>query len=941
MKKKIFCFLIMVVVQLSNFIFGAIPAEERAALIALYNSTNGDGWYNNSGWKTPPLDSDGFSMPGTEGNWNGVYIPGDTVTWISLEFNYLKGSIPPELGNLNNLQYLIMDYNQLSGSIPPELGNLSNLQYLSIYGNQLSGCIPSQLGNLGNLFWLELGWNQLSCGIPSELGNLSNLQYLMIESNQLGGGIPPELGNLNNLQVLLLEGNRLRGSIPRELGNLSNLTAFILNDNQLSGRIPSQLGNLNNLQYLWLQGNQLTGIPPELGNLSNLLELFMFNNQLSGSIPPELGKLGNLQYFLMDHNLLSGSIPSELGNLNNLQCLFLSHNQLSGIIPTRFRNLTSLDYLDIDYNCLSANDPALRIWLRNHAPYWDAHQDQCNGGSTTPIVMTDPVSSITSNSAVCGGNVTSEGGAMVTSRGICWSTVTNPTTADSKTNNGAGTGSFTARITGLHVNTTYYVRAYATNIVGTSYGSNMSFTITEPKMHLSHTRLTFGALMSEGVTGAQTVLITNTGSGVLNWTASGNASWLSLSASSGTGDSVLSVSVDPGGLAVGSYTGTITITDPNALNSPQSVSVELQVYDHGTTTAPFGEFTTPVEGSSVYNSIPISGWVLDDIRVENVRIYNDNTYIGEAVFVEGARPDIEAAFPTYPNNYKAGWGYMFLTNFLPNGGNGTYTISAKATDREGNEVTLGTKSITVDNGHAVKPFGSIDTPNQGGTASGKNFANYGWALTPQPNSIPVDGSTINVVIDGVVKGHPVYNVFRSDIAALFPGYANTNGAVGYFYFDTTKLTNGVHTMAWIVTDNAGNSEGIGSRYFSVLNTEANGDTSKLNDTCLSQDELSYQQNQSLETGGEIYIELQELERVEIKLSGERVAPQAIRVDGYLVVSDQLRALPIGSTLDKDRGVFYWQPGPGFVGEYRFVFIGKNYSGQYTKKNIVVNIKPKQ
>jgi hypothetical protein len=332
-----------------------------------------------------------------------------------------------------------------------------------------------------------------------------------------------------------------------------------------------------------------------------------------------------------------------------------------------------------------------------------------------------------------------------------------------------------------------------------------------------------------------------------------------------------------------------------------------------------------------------------------VKIYNDDAYIGDAVFVEGARPDVETAYPTYPNNYKAGWGYMLLTHFLPDGGNGTYTLMAKATDMEGNEVTLDSKTITIDNAHAVKPFGAIDTPTQGGTASGKNFVNYGWALTPQPNNIPVDGSTINVVIDGMVKGRPVYNIFRSDIAALFPGYANTNGAVGYYYSDTTKLANGVHTIAWTVTDNAGNSDGIGSRYFSVMNTETGdqgsggkGRAEARKSGRAEKDECSPvfdPYSRSLAFDGIINIEIKELERVEINLPGPGGAPQAIWYEGYLVVGDRLRELPIGSTLDKERGVFYWQPGPGFIGEYRIVFIEKDNDGQLTRKNIVVNIKP--
>jgi hypothetical protein len=74
-----------------------------------------------------------------------------------------------------------------------------------------------------------------------------------------------------------------------------------------------------------------------------------------------------------------------------------------------------------------------------------------------------------------------------------------------------------------------------------------------------------------------------------------------------------------------------------------------------------------------------------------------------------------------------------------------------------------------------------------------------------------------VFIDNVPVGHPTYNQPRSDIATLFPGYANSNGPVGYFYIDTTTLTNGVHTISWLVTDGLGSASGIGSRYFTVSN----------------------------------------------------------------------------------------------------------------------------
>ena len=88
-----------------------------------------------------------------------------------------------------------------------------------------------------------------------------------------------------------------------------------------------------------------------------------------------------------------------------------------------------------------------------------------------PTIVTTTISAITSNSALCGGNITSDGGASITARGVCWSTSQNPTIADSNTNDGTGAGSFTSSLTNLTAGTTYYVRAYATNSVGTSYGA--------------------------------------------------------------------------------------------------------------------------------------------------------------------------------------------------------------------------------------------------------------------------------------------------------------------------------------------------------------------------------------------------------------------------------------------------------------------------------------
>lgn len=241
-------------------------------------------------------------------------------------------------------------------------------------------------------------------------------------------------------------------------------------------------------------------------------------------------------------------------------------------------------------------------------------------------------------------------------------------------------------------------------------------------------------------------------------------------------------------------------------------------------TAPFGHVDTPADAASVAGELGVTGWALDNAGIRDVRVYRNpvageapgRVLIGVADFVRGARPDVQAAYPSMPNSDRAGWGLMILTNMLPNQGNGTFVLSAVATNLAGLETVIGQRSITGVNATSELPFGTIDTPGQGQEVSG-TIINFGWVLTPSPLGIPLDGHTIDVFIDGVAVGHPVYNQYRSDIATLFPGYANSNGAVGYFIIDTRLLTNGLHSIAWSVRDSAGRTNGIGSRFFRVNN----------------------------------------------------------------------------------------------------------------------------
>lgn len=477
-----------------------------------------------------------------------------------------------------------------------------------------------------------------------------------------------------------------------------------------------------------------------------------------------------------------------------------------------------------------------------------------------------------------------------------------------------------------------------------------------PRIALSPKSLNFTADTAGNSGGDQSFLVTNSGGGDINWTASADQAWIGYSPSAGTNAGTVMVSVDPTGLAEGVYKGLVTIADAAASNSPQTVRVKLTVKDPSSSEKPFGVFSTPIDGTTVMSSVPFTGWALDDMGVESVKLFLKDggklKYIDDVVFVEGARPDVELMYPYYPNNNKAGWGYMMLTNYLPNGGNGSYTFHAVATDVEGNEVTLGTKTITVDNANAVKPLGAIDTPEQGGIASGASYRNQGWVLTPMPNKIPEDGSTIDVYVDGAHLGNPTYNIYREDVATLFPGYANSSGAMAYFDFDTTLYESGIHTIYWTATDDAGNTDGVGSRFFKILNT--GGLRSGAQSTALYFDteeieKLPQVRHQTLsvregfrkdaqpgtapfDDNGSPVITLKRSGRLEFKVSDN-----ATVIAGYMRVGDELRMLPVGSTLRSGTGMFYWHAVPAFAGHFRLVFVLQDPDGTVKRKEITVSI----
>ena len=216
------------------------------------------------------------------GSFEGVRVDPSSGRVVEIKDTWLTsliGSIPPELGQLGQLQVLDLRHNQLTGSIPPELGQLSHLRILNLSFNRLTGVIPPELGQLGHLQRLELDCNRLTGSIPPELGQLDHLQKLNVSSNQLTGSIPPELGRLGQLGWLRLDHNRLTCAIPPELEQMRRLRELGLSHNLLTGRVPVLLKHLLHVRELNATGNRLTVTTPRVPERGNLPVAGVYTDQ--------------------------------------------------------------------------------------------------------------------------------------------------------------------------------------------------------------------------------------------------------------------------------------------------------------------------------------------------------------------------------------------------------------------------------------------------------------------------------------------------------------------------------------------------------------------------------------------------------------------------------------------------------------------------------------
>lgn len=545
-------------------------------------------------------------------------------------------------------------------------------------------------------------------------------------------------------------------------------------------------------------------------------------------------------------------------------------------------------------------------------------------------------------------------------------------------------------------------RARVTNGVGDAVSDAGALLQTPGSVALDRQQLLFAIDRTTGAaTPGQVITILTAGVPAPAWTVTTSAPWLTTSQSAGVGNGLITIGVDAAVIATRAA-ATVTVTPAQSGLPAQVIDVIVTVNDTARGQAPFGQVDTPAqETTSAQGAIALTGWVLDDVGVQRISVYRQClsfdapascqqvlgsavVWLGDAVSLPGARPDVEAAYPGYPASQSAGWGFLVLSNLLPHvtrgaaegGGQGTFEFHVVATDAEGQMVRLGRSTadhtpttVHVDNDALSKPFGTIDTPRVGETVAGV-VASFGWALTPDRNTtagvddvfVPLSGQTITVFVDGRPVGQVTYNQCRGsqraeltvgdycddDIASIFGNgfpqptfsaravnasrFRNLDagrGAIGSFLLDTTTLRNGLHTLAWSVTDSEGRTEGIGSRFFTVLNPTTSSRMAGLRAETRATDVAARPTADPLLVEGRTGFDLQDpWTLLQVEQDGRarvRVAEQGrleLRTNApitrliHVGVDGTERALPIGSAVEGS--TFTWMPPVGFGGLYHFI-----------------------
>ena len=240
--------------------------QQRFALEAFYNATNGDNWNTRTNWM-----NDDKSIC----TWHGVTCDVNTGFVREVDLfglgHSLNGTLPSELGLLESVETLRFHGHYLKdATLPKEFSRLTNLKHLQFSSCKLGGTIPPEYRSLTNLQVFDMRWNDLTSGFPESIGEITSLQKFLVRYATFRYDIPTTFGNLLQLKELDLYAVKyLSGTVPTEIGRLTNLEKLYLAGTKLTGSLPIQMKNLTNLEELSLP-ESINNVPTEVCNLKSV-----------------------------------------------------------------------------------------------------------------------------------------------------------------------------------------------------------------------------------------------------------------------------------------------------------------------------------------------------------------------------------------------------------------------------------------------------------------------------------------------------------------------------------------------------------------------------------------------------------------------------------------------------------------------------------------------
>ena len=388
--------------------------------------------------------------------------------------------------------------------------------------------------------------------------------------------------------------------------------------------------------------NSITAIQTQLGVISG--QITTLNTQLTATNTVITGHTATIATIQAQIKTIQDQITSLNSQQTSTSSLVSGlSNTVSSIQAQITTILASIDTLNSQQSTTSAGlaDISAKLLLSNNqlTSLALAFNSLLTNLTIAPIITTTDPSAITSSTFTSGGNISNDGGSPVTARGVCWSTNQNPTLADSKTSDGTGKGTFTSAITGLASATTYYVRAYATNGIGTSYGAQIT-AITSSVLATVTTTALSSVTSTTATSGGN---ITNDGGAVITargvcWSTSQNPTTANSKTTDGTG--------------AGSFTSSITGLSP-------SMTYYVRAYAINSIGTTYGAQVTATAAAG-----PYMAYVFVDSNETAIRGALNTYMAGKGSTFKGfntvptAPSSVQATFDAQMNAYLSypGWG---------------------------------------------------------------------------------------------------------------------------------------------------------------------------------------------------------------------------------------------------------------------------------------------